>query len=73
MYYLEMEYGLQKFTDIYQKIKALKLDQQGDLLLDEYQETLETLFEPQEVAVRLPLFLALIRLEEQASESIPSN
>ena len=67
MYYLEMEYGFDKFKQIYEVIKATDSQQSGEINIDEYLEKLEGVVEPERILRNLFLFLSLSRTEDQAT------
>jgi len=66
IYYLEMEYGLEKFKEIYQIVKEIDEKQKGEIQVDEYLEHLVGIVEPDKILRNLFLFLSLKRAEEQA-------
>jgi len=66
VFYLETEYGFEKFKEIYQVIKDAEEDADEKLLLKTYAEKLKGIIDEEALARSLFLFLSLKRAEEQA-------
>ena len=69
IYYLEMEYGLEKFKEIYEVVKQIDEKQKGDIVVEEYLQGLEGIVEREKILRNLFLFISLKRTEEQALTS----
>ena len=67
MYELETIYGFDKFNEIYQIIKSIDEKPDGEIPIDEYLDKLCGVIEPEAISENLVLFLALKKIEKEAS------
>ena len=66
VYYLEVEYGFDKFNKIYQIIRNTEIKQNDESMIKEYLSKLNGIVEKEKILKNLFLFIALKQIEERA-------